>query len=170
MKDIAQLLDDPEVTIAVVGATDNSSKYGYVIYRDLKNKGYTVYPVNKQRKTVDGDPAFSTVADLPVTPTIINIVVPPEETTFVLRQCLQLGLRNVWVQLFLLAEPPHPPIAFRDRRCRIRSRHVAATDGLVGRSGQERSDGRRSGPRTGRAARETPPRARQASAPRRDAS
>ncbi|MCG8608242.1 CoA-binding protein [bacterium] len=98
MKDIVQLLDDPETTIAVVGATDNPSKYGYVIYRDLKNKGYSVYPVNKQRKTVDGAPAFSTVADLPVTPTIINIVVPPEETASVLRQSLELSLMNVWVQ------------------------------------------------------------------------
>jgi predicted CoA-binding protein len=98
MKDIVQLLDEPDVTIAVVGATDNSSKYGRVIYRDLKNKGYAVYPVNKQREMVDGDPAFSTMADLPVTPTIINIVVPPEETTIVLRQCLELGFMNVWVQ------------------------------------------------------------------------
>ena len=60
MKDILQLLEEPDTTVAVAGATDNPSKYGSVIYRDLKLKGFTVYPVNPHRTTVDGDP--STVA------------------------------------------------------------------------------------------------------------
>lgn len=98
MKDIAQILDQPDTTIAVVGATDNPAKYGYVIYRDLKTKGFVVYPVNKLRETVDGDPTFATLADLPEKPTIVNIVVPPEETLLILSQCLGLGLMNVWVQ------------------------------------------------------------------------
>ncbi len=58
MKDILQLLEEPSTTVAVAGATDNPSKYGAVIYRDLKLKGFTVYPVNPNRSTVDGDPSF----------------------------------------------------------------------------------------------------------------
>ncbi len=34
MKATTQLLEEPNVTIAIVGAMDNLSKYGYVIYRD----------------------------------------------------------------------------------------------------------------------------------------
>ncbi len=98
MQDITKLLDEPDVSIAVVGATDNSSKYGHVIYRDLKQKGFTVYPVNPQRTSVDGDPAFPNVGDIPVKPTIINFVVPPSTTLKVLQQCLDLDLMNVWVQ------------------------------------------------------------------------
>ena len=98
MKDIAQILDQPDTTIAVVGATDNPAKYGYVIYRDLKAKGFVVYPVNRFRETVDGDRAYATLEDLSVRPTIVNIVVPPEETLLILRQCLGLELKNVWVQ------------------------------------------------------------------------
>ena len=58
MTDITRLLDQPDTTIAIVGATDNPSKYGHVIYRDLKQKGFPVYPVNPNRSTVDGDKAF----------------------------------------------------------------------------------------------------------------
>lgn len=98
MNDITKLLDEPNVSIAVIGATDNSSKYGHVIYRDLKQKGFTVYPVNPQRTSVDGDPAFLNVGDIPGKPTITNFVVPPSTTLKILQQCLDLDLMNVWVQ------------------------------------------------------------------------
>lgn len=98
MKDIMQLLDEPGTTIAIVGATENPSKYGYVIYKDLKLKGLNVYPVNPNRSSVDGDEAFKRLEDIPERPTIVNIVVPPEVTSDILQQCLDLGLTNVWVQ------------------------------------------------------------------------
>ncbi len=98
MKDILQLLDEPGTTIAIVGATEDPSKYGYVIYKDLKLKGLTVYPVNSNRSSVDGDKAFKRLEDIPQRPTIVNIVVPPEVTSDILQQCLDLELTNVWLQ------------------------------------------------------------------------
>jgi len=98
MNDIASLLHRDDTTVAVVGATDDPSKYGSVIYRDLKHKGFDVFAVNQRRDTVDGDPAYETLEDLPVTPTIVNIVVPPEATLNVLRKAKELGYHNVWVQ------------------------------------------------------------------------
>jgi predicted CoA-binding protein len=98
MKDIATLLDEPDTSVAVVGATDNPAKYGYVIYRDLKRKGFAVFPVNPNRKTVDGDDVYATCDTIPRKPTIVNIVVPPKVTLKVLKKCLDLGLMNVWVQ------------------------------------------------------------------------
>ena len=98
MQDILQLLDQPDTTIALVGATDNPSKYGHTIYLDLKRKGYTVVPVNPQRATVNGDRAYEKLADLPEPPTIVNFVIPPRFTLHVLKQCLELGIKNVWLQ------------------------------------------------------------------------
>ena len=91
-------LDNPATTIAVVGATDDPSKYGARIYRDLKAKGYRVYPVNPARDTVDGDPAYKSLADISESPDIVDIVVPPAVTVSVLKECASLGLRNIWVQ------------------------------------------------------------------------
>ena len=98
VNDIPTLLHEPGATVAVVGATDNPAKYGAVIYRDLKRKGIAVFPVNPHRATVDGDPSFATLSDLPEAPTIVNFVVPPEHTRTVLAEADQLGYRNVWVQ------------------------------------------------------------------------
>ena len=98
MTDLAALLAEPGSTVAVVGATDNPAKYGSVIYRDLKAKGLAVYPVNLHRTTVDGDAAYPDLASLPVRPTVIDIVVPADQTMRVLQQVVALGLDNVWVQ------------------------------------------------------------------------
>ncbi len=98
MTDIARMLDEPETTVAVVGATDNPSKFGYVIYRDLKRKGFTLFPVNPKRAIVDGDRAFPSLAALPNPPSIVNIVVPPKITLRILEQCQELGLQNIWLQ------------------------------------------------------------------------
>ncbi len=98
MDNITSLLKEPGATVALVGATDNRGKYGSIIYRDLKRKGFPVFAVNPHRATVDGDPAYATLADLPEKPTVVNIVVPPEETLKVLEQARDLGYMDVWVQ------------------------------------------------------------------------
>jgi predicted CoA-binding protein len=98
MDTISTLLNEGDPVVAVVGATDNPRKYGNLIYLDLKEKGFRVYPVNPTRATVDGDPAFATLAELPEAPDIVNFVVPPTRTLRVLKQAKGLGFTTVWVQ------------------------------------------------------------------------
>ena len=98
MDSITSLLAAPRASVALVGATDNPRKYGSIIYRDLKRKRFRVFAVNPYRDVVDGDPAYATLADLPEAPTVVNFVVPPEETLKVLEQALDLGYTDVWVQ------------------------------------------------------------------------
>jgi len=95
---ISTLLNEGDPVVAVVGATDNPRKYGNMIYRDLKDKGFRVYPVNATRATVDGDPVFATLAELPEPPDIVNFVVPPSRTLRILEQAKDLGFTTVWVQ------------------------------------------------------------------------
>ncbi len=95
---LASLLDEPAASVAIVGATEDPTKYGSKIYLNLRTKGIRVFAVNPGRNTVHGDPAYPSLADLPEDPTIVNIVVPPEITLAVLDQAEALGLRNVWVQ------------------------------------------------------------------------
>ncbi len=98
MLDITELLTDPATTIAVVGANDNPAKYGGRIYRDLKAKGFKVFGVNPNRDTIDGDPTFASLDDLPEPPTIVDFVVPPQRTLRILARCKEWGLMNVWIQ------------------------------------------------------------------------
>ena len=98
MDPVSAALRDPHATIALVGANDDPGKYGSVIYRDLKAKGYDVYPVNPNRDTVDGDTAYASLADLPQAPSIVNFVVPPHVSLRVLEEANELGYKLVWLQ------------------------------------------------------------------------
>lgn len=98
MGTIPEILDGPDPVIAVVGATDHLHKFGAKIYRNLKSKGYRVFPLNVVSETVDGDPAYADLADLPVAPDIVNIVVPPPRTRKVVERCVELGIDHIWIQ------------------------------------------------------------------------
>lgn len=98
MKDLTPLLADPGTSMAVIGATDHPAKYGGIIYRDMKAKGFRVFAVNPNRETVDGDPCWPTVKDLPEKPTMVVFVVPASTGVRVLKDCAEAGLRNIWVQ------------------------------------------------------------------------
>ena len=98
MEPIITLLNEGNPVVAVVGATDNPRKYGNRIYLDLKGKGFRVYPVNPSRDSVDGDPTYASLADLPEMPDIIDFVVPPTRTLRILAQANELGLMNAWIQ------------------------------------------------------------------------
>lgn len=97
-QDLTPLLLEPETTLAIVGATDARGKYGGIIYRDMKAKGYKVFAVNPGRDTVDGDPCYAKVSDIPETPTIAVLVVPAPRGVGVLDDCSAAGVTNIWVQ------------------------------------------------------------------------
>lgn len=98
MNDLSPLLSQPGTSIAVIGATDHPTKYGGIIYRDMKGKGFPVFAVNPYRDTVDGDPCWPTVKDLPETPTIAVFVIPARRGLKVLEECAEAGIRNIWIQ------------------------------------------------------------------------
>ncbi|MGD2103041.1 MAG: CoA-binding protein [Acidimicrobiia bacterium] len=98
MTDLTPLLSEPGTSIAVIGATDRPSKYGGIIYRDMKAKGFPVFAVNPYRDTVDGDPCWRSVKDLPETPTIAVFVIPAKRGLGVLAECAEAGIHNIWVQ------------------------------------------------------------------------
>lgn len=83
---------------AVVGASDDSSKYGYKVYKDLKGKGYQVKAVNPNHKIVDGDPCYPSLKDLAGKVDGAIMVVPPAVTEKSVGDALTAGIKNIWMQ------------------------------------------------------------------------
>ena len=83
---------------AVVGASRDPEKYGYRVYRDLKEAGYRVYPVNPNADEILGDKCYPNLRELPVIPDVVNTVVPPRVTEKIVKTCKDLGIKKVWMQ------------------------------------------------------------------------
>jgi predicted CoA-binding protein len=83
---------------AVVGASQDRSKFGNRVYRSLRDSGYTVYPVNPRGGELEGARVYPTLSDLPQPPDVIDLVVPPLVTEKVIQEAHQLGLSRVWMQ------------------------------------------------------------------------
>ena len=54
-------LKEENTTIAVIGASNDRSKYGNKIYRDLRKKEYDVTPINPKEDTIEGDKAYTSI-------------------------------------------------------------------------------------------------------------
>jgi uncharacterized protein len=101
--DLAQILRDTK-TIAVVGASPNASRPSNEVYHYLLSTGdYTVYPVNPMISEIDGRPAYPSLADLPVTPDLVDVFRRSEELPGVLADVLALPQqpKTLWLQLGL---------------------------------------------------------------------
>lgn len=83
---------------AVVGANQNTEKFGYKLYSHLKNKGYIVYPVNPNYDNIDGDKCYKDLSSLPVIPQVIDMVVSPKIGKAVIEEASKLGIKYVWFQ------------------------------------------------------------------------
>ena len=84
--------------IAVIGVSDNPSKFGHKVYFDLISKGYQVYAVHPDEGEVLGFKRFKKLSDLPVVPDVVNIVTQPSITEAIVRECKELGIKKVWMQ------------------------------------------------------------------------
>lgn len=84
--------------LAVAGVSKNKKKFGNIIFRELKDKGYRLFPVNPNADTVDGKRCFSSLKELPEEVGGVVIVTPPAETEKVVSDAAAAGIRRVWIQ------------------------------------------------------------------------
>ena len=91
-------LEDKNNVIALVGASNDPTKYGNKILLDLISKGYNVAPVNNKEKTIAGIKSYKNVLDLKESPSIINFVVPPSIGFQVTKELVEKKFDNFWYQ------------------------------------------------------------------------
>jgi len=89
---------DRKNKIAVIGVSNNHEKWGYKVYRSLKNSGFKVYPVNPKHEKIDSDRCYPDLRSIPEKIDEVITVVPPEVTENVVKICKELGIGKVWMQ------------------------------------------------------------------------
>lgn len=96
LKQINQFLDSQP--IALVGVSRNPKKFGYSVFKELKEKGMKIVPVNPEADEIMGEKTYHNVTDLPVDVKGIIVVTRKDKTAAVVREALAKGIKEIWIQ------------------------------------------------------------------------
>jgi hypothetical protein len=84
--------------IAVTGVSRNPSGHGSnVVYQRLRDRGYEVFAVNPNADQVEGDPCYQNLESIPGGVDAVVIGTRPEVAEATMRECVDLGIRHVWM-------------------------------------------------------------------------
>lgn len=84
-------------TIAIIGASNDRTKFGNKAVRAFRQQGYEVFPVNPKEEAVEGLPAFKSIAAVPVRPQLISVYLPPPVLLKVLPEIAAKGCDELWL-------------------------------------------------------------------------
>ena len=85
-------------TLAVVGVSRGGKGFGDAAFKELRAKGYKLFPVHPSMDAVEGQPCHARLSALPEKVGGVLIVVQPSETEKVVREALEAGIRRIWMQ------------------------------------------------------------------------
>jgi predicted CoA-binding protein len=84
--------------VAVTGVSHKPEGHGgNVVYQRLRDRGYQVFAVNPSAETVEGDPAFRDLRSIPGGVGAVVIATRPETAEATMRECAELGIKQVWM-------------------------------------------------------------------------
>lgn len=91
--------------IAIVGVSDKRETGCNLAYKKFKQAGYTVYAVNPHLSAFDGDRCYPNLSAIPDKPEAVFILARPQVTDDIVRQCVELGVKHVWMHCMLGTKP-----------------------------------------------------------------
>ncbi len=83
---------------AIAGASRNLKKFGGSIFKELKDNGFELYPINPNADEIQGVKCYKSVEDLPSDVDHLFIVTPKYETEIVARAAIKKGIQMIWIQ------------------------------------------------------------------------
>ena len=91
--------------IAVVGVSDKRDTGCNLNYRKFKETGYEVYAVNPRISEFEGDPCYPDLKSIPEKLDAVFILASPKVTEDVVQQCVDLGVKHVWMHCMMGTKP-----------------------------------------------------------------
>ena len=84
--------------VALVGVSRNPKKFGQSAFKELKEKGLDVIPVNPMADEILGVKAYRNVKSLPPEVKSVIIMTKKDQTASVVRDAREKGIKNIWIQ------------------------------------------------------------------------
>lgn len=84
--------------LAIVGVSCTGKKFSNIVYKELKSKGYQLFPVNPKAENILGERCYPNLQTLPETIGGVLVFTKPIETENVVREANSLGIKHIWIQ------------------------------------------------------------------------
>ena len=92
-------------SIAVIGVSDKRETGCNLNYKNFKENGYRVYAVNPHISSYEGERCYPDLNSLPGKPDAVFIMTNPRVTEQVVQQCVDLGIKHVWMHCLMGTKP-----------------------------------------------------------------
>jgi predicted CoA-binding protein len=84
--------------IAVTGVSRHPHGHGSnVVYQRLRDRGYEVFAVNPNADTVEGDDCYHDLRSIPGGVEAVVIGTSPSHAEETMHECIDLGIKHVWM-------------------------------------------------------------------------
>ena len=84
--------------VALIGVSRNSKKFGQAAFKELKEKGMNVIPVNPFTNEILGVKVFPDIRSLPEEVKSIIIMTKKDDTAKVVIEAKEKGIEHIWFQ------------------------------------------------------------------------
>lgn len=94
------LIDDfiSSKKIAIVGMSRSGKKFGNYASKELKSRGYEIYPIHPEAKEIDGLACYPDMKSIGGKAEAIWISIAPAKVPAVLNEAAALHIKNIWLQ------------------------------------------------------------------------
>jgi predicted CoA-binding protein len=84
--------------LAIAGVSRTPKKFGFEVFKTLREKGFEIFPINPAADQIDGIPCFKNISSLPVNIHHLLILTKKDQTKEVVKEALAKGIDNIWIQ------------------------------------------------------------------------
>ena len=90
--------DLSQKNFALYGASRNKNKFGSYILRDLKLKGYKLFPIHPNADVLENEKCYKSIHNIPFPIDGVIISIPPSQTEKIIDDLIDAGIKKVWMQ------------------------------------------------------------------------
>jgi predicted CoA-binding protein len=84
--------------LAIAGVSHNPKKFGHILFKTAKEKGYSVTPINPRGGLIDGVQCVESVSKINDEIHNLLIATHKKDTAKVMEEAIAKGIRNIWIQ------------------------------------------------------------------------
>ncbi len=84
--------------IAMAGVSRNPKKFGFAAFRELKEKGLNIIPVNPYADEIHGSKVYHDIKSLPDNVSGLIVMTAKSQTAGVIREAREKGIKQIWIQ------------------------------------------------------------------------